>query len=156
MTTRRSIRTLVAAALTGAALTLALSAAGPVAPASADNWNKRSDWLRFPAPVNFKRCKIRHITLNGRYTWLIYYQYSPDPSGHPAKSRTLPLHGRYRWWDCLRSYRPNPGIIRYYMHSSGIRNVTTGGEVNFRQEVNELGYGHGSGRYEWGSRLIHR
>ena len=156
MTERRSIRTLVAAAFAGVLLTLALSAAGPVASASADNWNRRADYLRFPAPVNFKRCTIRHIQLNGRYTWLIYYQYSPDPYGHPAKSRTLPLHGRYRWWDCLRSYRPNPGIQRYYMHSSGIRNERTGGEVNFRQEVDELGYGHGSGRYEWGSRLIHR
>jgi hypothetical protein len=155
MTERRSIRTLTIAALVGTALALALSAAGPVASASADNWNRRSDWLRFPAPVNFNRCTIRHIRLNGKYTWLLYYQYSPDPSGHPTRSRTLQLHGRYRWLDCLSTYSP-PGIINYYMHRSWIRNERTGGEVLYRQEVDELGYGHGSGRYEWGSRLIHR
>jgi hypothetical protein len=156
MTPRRSIRALAAAALTGAALTLALSAAGPVASATADNWNRRADILNFPAPVNFKRCAIRHITLNGRYTWLIYAQYSPDPSqDHPVRTRTVRLVGRYRWWDCLRSYRPNPGIQRYYMHSSGIRNELTGGEINFRQEVFGT-YDDLDGRYEWGSRLIHR
>jgi hypothetical protein len=156
MTTRRSLRSLAAAALAGAALTLALSAAGPVASASADNWNVRRDWLRFPAPVDYSNCKIRHIRLNGRYDWIVYYQWTRDPYGHPSKTRTLRLHGRYRWWDCLRSYRPNPGIYRYYMHSSGIRNERTGGEVVVRQEVSEAGYGHGSGRYEWGSRLVHR
>jgi hypothetical protein len=153
---RRSINALIATVLAGALLTLALSAAGPVASASADNWNRRADYLRFPAPVNFKRCAIRHIRLNGRYTWLIYAQYSPyPPQNHPVRTRTLPLHGRYRWWDCLRSYRPNPGILRYYMHSSGMRNERTGGEVVFRQEVSG-GYDDLDGRYEWGSRLIHR
>jgi hypothetical protein len=40
MTERRSINALIAAVLDGALLTLALSAAGPVASASADNWNR--------------------------------------------------------------------------------------------------------------------
>jgi hypothetical protein len=155
MTQRRSIRSLAAAALAGAALTLALSAAGPTASASADNWNRRADYLRFPAPVNFTRCKIRHLRLNGSYTWLIYHQYSPDPSGHPYRTRTVKLHGRYRWLDCLHTYAP-PGILNYYMHRSWIRNERTGGEVLFRLDVSEDGYGTGDGRYEWGSRLIHR
>lgn len=157
MTERRSINALIAAVVAGALLTLALSAVGPVASASADNWNRRADYLRFPAAVNFKRCKIRHIRLHGRYTWLIYAQYSPDPYGHPARTRTVRLNGRYRWWDCLRSYRPKPGIYRYYMHSSGIRNELSGGEIVFRQEVFPANNAwHDVGRYEWGSRLIHR
>jgi hypothetical protein len=57
-----SMRPLAAAALAGAARILAL-AAGPVASASADNWNIRRDWLRFPAPVNYTNCKLRHIQL---------------------------------------------------------------------------------------------
>ena len=155
MTQRRSMRSLAAAALAGAALALALSAAGPVASASADNWNIRTDWLRFPAPVNYTNCKIRYIKVNGRYDWIVYYQWTTDPYGHPSKRRTLQLHGRYRWLDCLHSYAP-PGIIMYYMHRSWLRNERTGGEVLVKQEVDELGYGHGSGRYEWGSRLVHR
>ena len=150
------MRTLIAAALAGALLILALSAAGPVASAAADNWNRRWDILRFPAPVNFKRCKIRQIGLNGSYTWLIYAQYSPNVDlNHVVRTRMLPLHGRYRWWDCLRSYRPYPGIYRYYMHSSGVRNERTGGEAVFRQEVSSSYYDL-EGRYEWGSRLIHQ
>jgi hypothetical protein len=156
MTERRSIRALVAAALAGALLTLALSAAGPAASASADNWNRRTDSLRFPAPANYTRCTVRHIRLNGRYTWLIYYQYLPDPYQHPARTRTVRLRGRYRWLDCLHSYRPNPGIYFYYKHRSWIRNERTGGEILFSQDVSEGGYGHPSGWYEWGSRLIHR
>lgn len=156
MTKRRSINAAIAAVLAGALLTVALSAAGPVASASADNWNRRADSLRFPAPVNFKRCAIRHIRLNGRYTWLIYAQYSPNVDQyHEVRTRTVGLHGRYRWWVCLRSYRPNPGIQRYYMHSSGMRNERTGGEIVFRLEV-DGNYDKPEGRYEWGSRLIHQ
>jgi len=150
--------------LTRVAVTLALVASlavlgfagGPVAPASADGFNHRSDWLRFPAPANFSRCTVRHLTLNGKYTWLIYYQYSPYPYGHPAKPRPVELHGRYRWMDCLHSYRPRPDITFYYRHRSWIRNERTGGELEWAQDVIEGGYGTPSGRYEWGSRLIHR
>lgn len=108
----------------------------------------------FPNVLNFPR--------DGAFTFVWEY---PAPSArglartpdqnHPVRTRTLPLHGQYRWWDCLRSYRPNPGIYRYYMHSSGIRNERTGGEAVFRQEVSGRNDDL-DGRYEWGSRLIHR
>jgi hypothetical protein len=87
---------------------------------------------------------------------LIYYQYLPDPYQHPAKTRRVRLRGRYRWLDCLHSYRPSTDIQFYYKHRSWIRNERTGGEVLFSQDVSEGGYGHGNGWYEWGSRLIHR
>jgi hypothetical protein len=64
--------------LAGAALALALSAVGPVASASADNWHIRRDWLRFPAPVNYTNCKIRHVQLNGRYDRIVYYIPAPS------------------------------------------------------------------------------
>jgi hypothetical protein len=44
---------------------------------------------------------------------------------------------------------------RPHKHRSWIRNERTGGEVLFSQDVIEGGYGHPSGWYEWGSRLIH-
>jgi hypothetical protein len=137
-------------------LVFSLSSAGPVASATADNWNRRTDKLTFPAPVNYNRCTSRIIALNGRYEWLIYYQFLADPWGHPAKSRILPLRGRYRWLDCISTYSPNDWTQYYYMHRSWIRNQRTGGEVSFSQKVSEGGYGHGNGWYEWGTRLIHR
>ena len=115
---------------------------------------RRSLWS-LAVPVNYTKCMLRHTELNGRYDWIVYYQWTTHPYGHPPKTRTLQLHGRYRWLDCLHSYAP-PGIIMYYLHRSWIRNERTGGEVLVRQGVNEISYGHGSGRYEWGSMLVHR
>lgn len=158
MTRRRPISALTAAAaLAGALLILALSAAGPVASASADNWNRRVDDLLFPAPLNYNRCTSRDIRLDGRYTWIVYDQYTRDPYGHQARTRILPLHGRYQWLDCLTSYSPGESIYPYYMHRSWITNLHTGGEVLVRMYVYPYeNRWHGTGRYEWGSRLVHR
>lgn len=52
------------AAIAAIAVACALSV-GPTATASASNWNHRSDYLKFPAPVNYTRCTQRHISLNG-------------------------------------------------------------------------------------------
>ena len=60
-------------AIAAIAVACALSV-GPTATASASNWNHRSDYLMFPAPVNYTRCTQRHISPNARYWWTLYYE----------------------------------------------------------------------------------
>jgi hypothetical protein len=158
MTTRRSIRALAATALAVAAAACALSAAGPTATASASNYNHRSDYLRFPAPVNYTKCTRRYITLNGKYEWSLYYQHWAHPDA-PEEVYRDPLHlrGRYRWLDCLHYHRSSPGTIPFYRHRSWIRNELTGGEIEYKQDLWVWGIPDlaGDGSYDWGSRLYH-
>jgi hypothetical protein len=158
MTTRRSIRAAAATTLAATAAACALSAAGPTATASASNWNHRSDYLRFPAPVNYTRCTSRHIRLNGRYWWTLYYQHWAHPEAPEEVDRPVYLRGRYRWLDCLHHHRSSSGTIPYYRHRSWIRNERTGGEVLMKQDLWYWGIEGiaGDGSYDWGSRLFHR
>jgi hypothetical protein len=156
MSTRRSLKTIAATALAVTAAACALSAAGPTATASADNWNHRSDYLRFPSPVNYTRCTSRRIRLDGNYRWTVFYQHWAHPDDQRYRDRYLQLHGVYRWLDCLHYYRSSPGTISYYKHRSWIRNEATGGEALWQQDVYEYGVDHlGDGSYDWGSLLHH-
>jgi hypothetical protein len=159
MTARRSIRAAAATALAATAAACALVAAGPTGIASASNWNHRSDYLRFPAPVNYTRCTQRHIRLNGRYWWTLYYKHWAHPEAPEELDRPLPvqLHGRYRWLDCLHYHRLSSGTIPCYRHRSWIRNERTGGEMVFKQDLWYWGIEGiaGDGSYDWGSTLFH-
>lgn len=157
MTTRRSIRAFAATALAVTAAACALSAAGPTATASAETWNHRSDYLRFPAPVNYKRCTTRHLRLNGNYWWELYYRHWAHPDAPEVVYRHVYLNGRYRWLDCLHYHRSSPGTIPYYLHRSWIRNERTGGEVTYHQDLGVYGIEgiSGDGSYDWGSTLRH-
>jgi hypothetical protein len=136
MTKKRSIRVAAVTALAAMAVACALSV-GPTATASASNWNHRSDYLKFPALVNYTRCTQRHISLNGRYWWTLYYMHWAHPDAPEELDRPLPiqLHGRYRWLDCLHYHRLSSGTIPFYRHRSWIRNERTGGEVLFTQDL---------------------
>jgi hypothetical protein len=159
MTTRLSIRAVAATALAVTAAACALSAAGPTATASADNWNHRSDYLSFPAPVNYTKCTRRYITLNGRYWWTLYYKHWAHPDVWEESYRDPPvyLYGRYRWLDCLHYHRSSPGTIPFYRHRSWLRNERTGGEIEYKQDFWYWGIEDtaGDGLYDWGSYLDH-
>jgi hypothetical protein len=158
MTTRRSIRAIATTAFAATAAACALSAAGASAPASAESWNHRSDYLRFPAPVNYTKCKRRYIRVDGgRYWWTLYYRHWAHLDAPEEVDRRIFLKGRYRWLDCLHYHRSSPGTIPFYRHRSWIRNERTGGEIVYRQDLWYWGIDgiSGDGSYDWGSRLYH-
>jgi hypothetical protein len=77
--------------------------------------------------------------------WQIYNAFHPLK---PSKTRTVGLHGRYGWQDCMTRH-PATGRVQYYGHTSVFRNLKTGGRVSLSFPFTA----YGDGNYHWGSAI---
>ena len=130
----------------GAAIATAATLAVAAAPASATTYHTKWSYLDWPTYWAVDHVEPpRDLNLNGTYYWRAFAAHWAHPDRPVWTSRTVTLHGRYRWYDDLEATGND-----YYKFTSTIKNLATGGRVTMSYKL----YGSfGNGNYEWGSTL---
>jgi hypothetical protein len=135
--------------LTNRAALIVLAAAAALAvaatPASATTYHTKTDYLHFGPTHWVAPVTPRVLTLNGTYYWRSFAAHWAHPDRPAGTSRTVTLHGRYRWYDSLANV-----FSTSYRHTSTFINVNTGGKVTMTYELYKS---FGDGSYDWGSTI---
>lgn len=127
------------------ALAAAAWLAVAAAPAAATTYHTKTDYLHFGPTQWVEPVKPRVLTLNGTYYWHAFAAHWAHPDRPAGTSRTVTLHGRYRWYDSLVNV-----FSTSYRHTSTFINQATGGKVSMTYELYKS---FGDGSYNWGSTI---